>query len=580
MLIFRLFAVLAPIVLNGCASSPEKQQESVTPAASAPSIKKELPKRTEAKTEIDQDVLFMLMSAEIAGQRGQYELAYEGYIEAAKRVKDPKPAERAAMIAMYLKDAKKLKKSLAIWLKKEPQNLTARKLAVLASLKDGDKQKTQEHLSAMLDSDPAGFESAVLELANALQDEGKLPIIYDALEALSAQKPNQAIIHYLQAIIAMQMKDQGLAEKKVEQALKLQPEWDKALAFQAQIAVMSGDFPKAVGFLRNVYLKYPDNQKIGKMLAQLLIKTGDYDEAGKVYQKLVEKDPKDFESSLALALVHMQLDREKEAEEILKKLLDQDEWREQARFYLGKLEEKRDNLKKALNWYDQVREEPFSFEAGIAAVNLLARDKQYDEAGSRLQSMRDSFPKEKTRIILMQAELLNQQKHYQAAYDVLTSALAEQPDSRELLYTRALIAERIGKLDVLESDLKKILAQYPDNAEALNALGYTLLGFPSRLTEAETYLQQALKLQPDEPVILDSYGWLLFKQGKAEKALEYLEQAYAKQKENEIAAHLAEVLWSLGRKDEARKLFDKAFKAAPEDEYLLDFKQRILNGAE
>jgi len=579
-LIFRLFAVLAPIVLNGCASSPEKQQESVTPAASAPSIKKELPKRTEAKTEIDQDVLFMLMSAEIAGQRGQYELAYEGYIEAAKRVKDPKPAERAAMIAMYLKDAKKLKKSLAIWLKKEPQNLTARKLAVLASLKDGDKQKTQEHLSAMLDSDPAGFESAVLELANALQDEGKLPIVYDALEALSAQKPNQAIIHYLQAIIAMQMKDQGLAERKVEQALKLQPEWDKALAFQAQIAVMSGDFPKAVGFLRNVYLKYPDNQKIGKMLAQLLIKTGDYDEAGKVYQKLVEKDPKDFESSLALALVHMQLDREKEAEEILKKLLDQDEWREQARFYLGKLEEKRDNLKKALNWYDQVREEPFSFEAGIAAVNLLARDKQYDEAGSRLQTMRDSFPKEKTRIILMQAELLNQQKHYQEAYDVLTSALAEQPDSRELLYTRALIAERIGKLDVLESDLKKILAQYPDNAEALNALGYTLLGFPSRLTEAETYLQQALKLQPDEPVILDSYGWLLFKQGKAEKALEYLEQAYAKQKENEIAAHLAEVLWSLGRKDEARKLFDKAFKAAPEDEYLLDFKQRILNGAE
>lgn len=580
MLIFRLFAVLAPIVLNGCASSPEKQQESVTPAASAPSIKKELPKRTEAKTEIDQDVLFMLMSAEIAGQRGQYELAYEGYIEAAKRVKDPKPAERAAMIAMYLKDAKKLKKSLAIWLKKEPQNLTARKLAVLASLKDGDKQKTQEHLSAMLDSDPAGFESAVLELANALQDEGKLPIVYDALETLSAQKPNQAIIHYLQAIIAMQMKDQGLAERKVEQALKLQPEWDKALAFQAQIAVMSGDFPKAVGFLRNVYLKYPDNQKIGKMLAQLLIKTGDYDEAGKVYQKLVEKDPKDFESSLALALVHMQLDREKEAEEILKKLLDQDEWREQARFYLGKLEEKRDNLKKALNWYDQVREEPFSFEAGIAAVNLLARDKQYDEAGSRLQTMRDSFPKEKTRIILMQAELLNQQKHYQEAYDVLTSALAEQPDSRELLYTRALIAERIGKLDVLESDLKKILAQYPDNAEALNALGYTLLGFPSRLTEAETYLQQALKLQPDEPVILDSYGWLLFKQGKAEKALEYLEQAYAKQKENEIAAHLAEVLWSLGRKDEARKLFDKAFKAAPEDEYLLDFKQRILNGAE
>ncbi|MEC4750068.1 tetratricopeptide repeat protein [Methylomicrobium sp. Wu6] len=580
MLIFRLFAVLALILLNGCASSPEKPQEPVTPAASAQSIKKELPKQSEAKTEIDQDVLFMLMSAEIAGQRGQYELAYEGYIEAAKRVKDPKPAERAAMIAMYLKDAKKLKKSLALWLKKEPRNLTARKLAVLTSLKDGDQQKTQEHLAAILDSDPAGFESAVLEIANALQSEGKLPVVYDSLEALSVKKPDQAIIYYLQSIIAMQMKNQDLAEKKVEQALKFQPDWDKALAFQAQIAVLSGDLPKAVGLLRNVHLKYPDNQKISKMLTQLLIKTGEYDEAGKVYQALVEKDPKDFESWLALALVDMQLDRDNEAERILKKLLDENEWREQARFYLGKLEEKRDNIKKALNWYDQVRAEPFNFEAGVAAVNLLAHDKQYDEAISRLESMQDSFPKERIRITLMKAELLNQQKHYQEAYDVLTAALSEQPDSKELLYTRALLAERIDKLDVLESDLKKILAQSPDNPEALNALGYTLLSFPARLDEAEKYLLHALRLQPNEPVILDSYGWLLFKQGHAQKALEYLQRAYAKQRENEIAAHIAEVLWALGRKDEARQLFDKAIKAAPDDEYLLDFKQRILNRAE
>jgi len=579
-LIFRLFAVLALILLNGCASSPEKQQAPVTPAATAPSIKKEIPKRTEAKTEIDQDVLFMLMSAEIAGQRGQYELAYEGYIEAAKRVKDPKPAERAAMIAMYLKDAKKLKKSLTLWLKKEPQNLTARKLAVLASLKDGDQKKTLEHLSAMLDSDPAGFESAVLELANALQGEGKLPVVYDTLEALSAKRPNQAVVYYLQAIIAMQMKNRGLAENKIGQALKSRPDWDKALVFQAQIAVLSGDVPKAIDYLRNVHQKYPDNQKISKMLTQLLIKNGDYEEAGKVYQQLVEKDPKDFESVLALALVRMQLDRDGEAEEMLKKLLDQNEWRDQARFYLGKLEEKRDNDKKALNWYDQVREEPFSFEAGTAAVNLLASHKRYDEAILRLQVMEDKFPKEKIRLTLMKAELLNQQKHYQEAFDVLTAALVEQPDSKELLYTRALIAERIDKMDVLESDLKKILAQHPDNAEALNALGYTLLNYPSRLAEAEKYLQQAIKLQPNEPVILDSYGWLLFKQGKTEKALEYLEKAFAKQKENEIAAHLAEVLWALARKDEARKLFDKAFKASPEDEYLLDFKQRILNRAD
>ncbi|WP_245549400.1 tetratricopeptide repeat protein [Methylomicrobium album] len=571
--------MLTPILLNGCAGSPEKQQAPAVPTAE-PSIQKELPKQKEAKTEIDQDVLFMLMSAELAGQRGQYDLAYEGYMEAAKRVKDPKPAERAAMIAMYLKDPKKLNKSLALWLKKDPQNLTARKLAVLSSLEVGNQQKTLEHLTVILDNDAAGFESSVLELASALQSEGKLRVIYDALEALSAKRPGQATVPYLQSIIAMQMKNQQAAEEKIEQALKLQPDWDKALAFRAQIAVMSGDLPKALDFLRGVHRKYPDNQKISKMLTQFLIKTGEYDEAGRVYQKLVEKDPKDFESWLALALVDIQMDRESEAEEILKKLLGEDEWRDRARFYLGKLEEKRENTKKALNWYDQVREEPFSFEAGVAAINLLVHDKQYEEAISRLQTMQDSYPKERIRITLMKAELLNQQKRYQDAYDELSAALAEQPDSKELLYTRALVAERIGKLDVLEADLKKILAQYPDNAEALNALGYTLLSFPSRLSEAESYLLRALKLQPDEPVILDSYGWLLFKQGKTEQALRYLEQAYAKQKENEIAAHLAEVLWVLGRKEDAKKLFDRAFKETPDDEYLLDFRRRVLNRSE
>ena len=124
------------------------------------------------------------------------------------------------------------------------------------------------------------------------------------------------------------------------------------------------------------------------------------------------------------------------------------------------------------------------------------------------------------------------------------------------------------------------MAMDPDNVEALNALGYTLLNKPERLAEAEKYLQQALRLNPDAAVIIDSYGWLQFKLGNTGKALDYLQRAYEKQQENEIAAHLAEVLWALGRKDEARELFDKAIKDAPDDEYLLDFQRRILNGAQ
>ncbi|MGB7816274.1 MAG: tetratricopeptide repeat protein, partial [Methylotenera sp.] len=324
--------------------------------------------------------------------------------------------------------------------------------------------------------------------------------------------------------------------------------------------------------------KYPDNNKINKMYAQVLIKAEDYEGAVEVYQKIIATDPKDFESQFALGLVYLQLDQDEQAEESFNKLLEQPEWRYQASFYLGKIEEKRDRPKKALDWFDKVTDGPFALDASISAISLLAKDKQFDEANSRLSLLQAKFPKQKLRLVLVQAELYSQQKQYEKAFNLLTASLVDFPDRKELLYTRALMAERIDKPDIVEVDLKKILAMEPNNVEALNALGYTLLNKPDRYADAEKYLQKALSLDPNAAVIIDSYGWLQFKLGNTEKALDYLQQAYEKQQENEIAAHLAEVLWALGRKEEAKKLFNKAIKDAPDDEYLLDFQRRILKG--
>lgn len=579
MLIFRLFSVMALVLLNGCAASPEKE---IAPKETVAPVKLDEPRDKtlsgDESSAIDPDVLFILLSAEIAGQRGYYDIAYQGYLEAAKRVKDPRPAERAAMIAMYMKDNKKLKQAVAIWLKSDPENLTARKLAVLTTLRTGDKQASVDHLNAMLAIDPAGFENTVLELADAMQEESKTALLYDALEAVSIKNSNQSVVFYVQSLLAMQMKKRDVAELKIQQALNIQPDWDKALIFQAQIAIYSRNMSRAEELLSKAASKYPDNEKINKIFAQVLIKKTAYGEAGEVYQRIIAQHPEDVESQFALGLVNFQLDRDDKAEEIFTRLYEQPKWRHQASFYLGKVEEKRENEQKALDWYDKVTEGPFEFEAPLAAVSLLTKNKQYEKAASRLQLMEIRFPKQIVRIRLMQAELLSQQKQYEKAFQMLTDSLAQYPDDKDILYSRALMAERIGQIDILETDLKKILANNPDSAEALNALGYTLLGYPERYAEAEKYLVRALSLQPDEPVIMDSYGWLQFKKGNNAKALLYLEQAYAKQQENEIAAHLAEVLWALGRKDEARKLFNKALKLAPDDEYLLDFQKRILDG--
>jgi tetratricopeptide (TPR) repeat protein len=569
------------VFLNSCASSLEKpsaQEEVVEPVKIAEP--KEKTQQSEAKTAIDPDVMYMLMAAELAGQRGQYAIALEGYMEAAKRVNDPRFAERAAKIAMYMKDSNKTDEAVSLWLKQDPNNLTARKIAALSALRTGNKQAAVEHLDTVLKIDPAGFEKTALELASVLQRDGKSEFFYEVLDTLAVKNPHQAVVYFVQSLLAMEMKNNVLAEKKVQEALAIQPDWDKALIFQAQIAVFSGDLNKAKTLLKNASLKYPENDKLKKLLAQVLIKATEYEAAGEIYQGIVQANPKDVESQIALALVHLQLKRDGKAEDIFKQLLDQPEWKDQASFYLGKIEEKRGHTQKALAWFEKVTDGPLVFESAISAVSLLVKEKRFEEADARLNLLSSQFPKQKLRIILMRAGLYGQQEQYEKAFNLLTEALADQPDQKDLLYTRALMAERINKPDVLEADLKKILAKYPDDAEALNALGYSLLDNANRYAEAEKYLQHALKLQPDEAVIMDSFGWLQFKMGKLEQALGYLERAYAKQQESEIAAHLAEVLWALGRKEEAKKIFNRAIKKAPEDEYLMDFQKRILSGEE
>ncbi|WP_442498471.1 tetratricopeptide repeat protein [Methylobacter sp. sgz302048] len=581
MVIFRLISVLTLVLLNGCAGSQDKlnsQEESVEPVKMSQT--KGETQSGSTKTEIDPDVMYMLLAAELAGQRGQYEIALEGYMEAAKRTKDPRFAERAAKIAMYMKDSNKTNEAVSLWLSQDPNNITARKIAALSALRAGDKQVAVEHVDKLLTIDPAGFENSMLELAVALEKENKVSFLYDVLDALSLRHRNQAEVYFVQSLLAMQMKNTDLAKTKIQQALDVQPDWDKAQIFQAQISASSGDLSTAAKLLEKAAVKYPENDKIKKLLAQVLIKAEKYEEAGEVYQGIISANPNDAESQFALALVHLQLSRDNKAEDILKKLLEQPEWQSQASFYLGKIEEKRKNTKKAMAWFDKVKDGPFVLDAEISAISLLAKDNQFDEANSRLNSLRSQFPKQKLRLILIQAELYNQQKQYDQAFNLLTNALADMPEQKELLYTRALMAERLNRLDILETDLKKILAEDPNNAEALNALGYTLAEKTDRYAEAEKYLEKALRLQPDEAVIMDSYGWLQFKLGNTEQALFYLQKAYAKRQEGEIAAHLAEVLWTLNRKSEARKVFTKAIKDAPEDEDLLDFQQRVLNTAE
>ncbi len=580
MLIFRIFSVVTLVLLSGCSYfslKSEALEESVGSNKSA-EVKEKIPSK-ELNKSIEPDVLYILLTAELAGQRGQYDIALEGYLLAAKKTKDPRFSERAVMIAMYIKDNSRTNEALSLWLTQDPKNQSARKIATLMALRSGDKALALTHLNALLDFDQATFEGVLLEITTVLEKEEKQALVSDALDAMLIQHPNLAEIYFIQSLLAIQNKDRDLAEAKIKQALKYRPDWDKALLCQAQIDIYAGDLSEASALLKKALVKYPNNLKMSKMLAQVFIKDEHYKEALDLYHKMISNNPSDVESRFAEGLIYLQLNQEDEAEGIFKKLEGQAEWKYQADFYLGKIKEKQGSYKKALEFYDKVSDGAFVFDASLSAISLLQRDKQVNEANARLSALQSKFPKQIVRLTLIQAELFSQQKNYEKSFEILSKALAENLNQKEYLYARALIAEHLGKLDVVEGDLNKILAIEPDNVETLNALGYSLLNNPSRYVDAEKFLKKALSLSPNEAVIIDSYGWLQFKLGNFSGALNYLQQAYDKQKEPEIAAHLAEVMWVSGKRDEAEKLVSRLIRENPADEYLKDVEKRIFKGA-
>lgn len=567
----RWVEIAMVVAVAGCAGSPEKQ--SADPVA--PAVEKQAV-ADERETSIDPNVLYLLMAAEVAGQRNQYVLALDGFLQAARQVNDPRIAERAAKIALFLKDSKSTEEAVGLWLKNDPDNLTARKIATLSALRGANKKEAIEHLNASMRLDPAGFESTLLEMSKLMEKDSKDEFVFDVLEELSVQHPDQAVISFVQAVLASKLQKNDVAQEKISAALSIQPEWNKALIVQAQIAGRAGDLETAKENLEKALQQAPEDRRLRKMLAQVLVDTKEHDEAIELYRQVLQEKPDDGESQFAIALIQLQQKQLDSAQKSLEALLHNPAWTAQASFYLGRIEYGKENYDQALVWFDKVTQGPYAFDAAMAAVSVLSKQQRYEEVMLRINELEQKFPRQRLRVLLAKAEMYSSGREYQKAFDVLTEALQSHPNSRDLLYTRALVAEQIDKLDVLEADLRKILAEKPDDAGALNALGYTLVDRTDRYDEAEEYLLQALRLQPDAAVIIDSYGWLKYKKGDMQQALQYLQQAFDKQPENEIAAHLAEVLWVTGKKKDAMRIFEKAFKKSPEDQYLLDFQKRFL----
>lgn len=514
------------------------------------------------------EVMYSLLAAEIAGQKGEYPQALDAYLKAAHDTPDPRVAERATQIALYAKQTDKALEAAELWLARDPANPAANKIMAALLLKTGRIPEAMAHLDSVLQGPEADAESTLVDLARLISQELPIADSLRVMAQLAERYPRRAEVHYAHALLALEQDQPKLAQAAVEKALNLRPGWTRALALQAQVAARLGDNKLAQAILEKALRAEPGNIRMRLVLAEQLMRQGRVNEAESQFRTVLKKEPDHEDAAFGLAMALLQRRQEESAAKLLAKLAEGARWSSQASYYLGLMESKRKHYEAAVDWFEQVSSGNLVLEAQSNAVSLLIALKRNAEAVEKLRQLRKRFPEEALRFFLMEGELLTRNNDYAGAFDLLNEALQSLPGRQELLYTRALVAEHLDRLDVLEQDLNEILKQNPDDVNALNALGYTLADKTNRYSEAQRLLNHALELKPDDAAVLDSYGWLQYRLGNTETALDYLRRAYAKNPDPEIAVHLGEVLWTAGRRAEAKAIWRQAVKKDADNEHV------------
>ena len=270
------------------------------------------------------------------------------------------------------------------------------------------------------------------------------------------------------------------------------------------------------------------------------------------------------------------MDKLDEAKQYLERLHAHRLYASESAYFIAQLEAGRKNYAEAEVWFKQVRNGKYTFEAYLGLVMVYAQQKKFEQAFKLLEHPSANNSKQNAEILQIKAEVYAQAEDYIKAYDIYTEALALAPDNHDIRYGRAMLAEKFGRIDLLEKDLHIILAVKPRDNQALNALGYTLADRTTRYKEARLYIERALEVNPEDVATLDSMGWVLYKMGEQAEALKYLKRAYDKDPDSEIAAHYGEVLWVTGQTRKARSIWDKALINDPEHRVLISIMTRYL----
>ncbi|MHA1568951.1 MAG: tetratricopeptide repeat protein [Alphaproteobacteria bacterium] len=584
------------LLLTGCAgplsgpgSEPARDDTPETPAltksgtpsrpAAAPIQKtpapESAPPAAKPPESLSGELLYYLLAAELAGQRGRLDIAVPYYLKAAELSRDPEVVERATRIAVYARDDASALAAARLWVELKPDNPEAHQVLAALLLRTGEVDEAIPHLERVLSHDGQNGRNGYMLITSLLSKEKDKQVAMAAMERLIEKRRQSPEALYAYARLGLLVGSLRKAEQAIDQALALRPDWPEALILKAQILLREGKHREALAFLKDTVEEHPDNVALRLVYARKLVDEKQYEAAREQFEILLDYQPDAPDALYALGLLNLQTRRPEEAQHNFERLIELGQRVDESYYYLGQAAEMRKQTEEAIRYDREVRKGQHYVDAEIRIAVLLAEQGDIEAARERLQNVSATTLDTELRLFLAEGEILVQAGRLEEALEVYNMALQQMPGNADLLYARALVNEKLDNIDAAVADLQRIVDKNPDNPQALNALGYTLVDRAGRVNEGLIYIEKALKLKPDDPAIMDSMGWALYRLGRHREALRYLQQAFDKLNDPEIAAHLGEVLWVQGDQEQARKIWEKALRETPNDKVLLNVIQRF-----
>jgi len=551
--------------------------ETPAPVASPPVVTKPtVPKPVAGWTP---DQVYHVLVAEVAGRRGDGRRAFEHYLQAAELTRSPDLAELAVRAAISAGDDSAAGTAMTLWLALAPSTPDAHQVAALLRLKAKDHEGALIHLQRLVELSGEGGEMA---FAKAAAIVSRLPTPDERLglmEALVERFPESADAHQSLAMLAAGVSRHEIAQQAARRALELRPDWNAPQLFLVRLLLSDDKRPEARALLESFVEANPGDRALKMLYGQLLVDEREFATARLIFEQMLRDHPKDPDVLFAVGILSLQLEDLAGARLHFGRLYETGQRQDEAAFYLGQTAERAEDIATALDWYARVSGASAN-DARVRLAFLRAKRGEVTQAREILQRMRDQSPDNALALFMVEAEILDEVERPDEARAVYDEALAVFPDDDTLLYARGLHAMKLGQIELGERDLRRIIEADPEHADALNALGYTLADQTDRFEEALELIERAHALKPEEPAILDSLGWVYYRLGDLERALDYLQQANDQLVDGEIAAHLGEVLWALGRHTQAWAVWDKAMEADPEHAYLREVvgRHRLSRG--